>query len=85
MEDITDIDYRHVKRVFKYLNKKILGDYHELYVQSDTILLADVFENFRSMSLKICGLHPAHFLSLPGLAWLAFLKSRSKIRVINWY
>ena len=48
MEDITDVDYRHAKRVFKNLNNQNLGDYHDLYVQSDTLLLADVFENFRN-------------------------------------
>ena len=51
MEDITDVDYRHAKRVFKSLNNKNLGDYHDLYVQSDTLLLADVFENFRNMCI----------------------------------
>ena len=45
MEDITDVDYRHRKTVFEYLINKNLGDYHDLYVQSDTLLLADVFEN----------------------------------------
>ena len=49
MEDITDVDHRNAKRVFKSLNNKNLGDYHDLYVQSDTLLLADVFENFRNM------------------------------------
>ena len=44
MEDITDVDYRHGKTVFEYLINKNLGDYHDLYVQSDTLLLADVFE-----------------------------------------
>ena len=48
MEDITDVDHRDAKRVFKNLNNKNLGDYHDLYVQSDTSLLADVFENFRN-------------------------------------
>ena len=51
MEDITD--HRHAKRVFKCLNNKNLGDYHDLYVQSDTLLLADVFENFRQMCIKV--------------------------------
>ena len=51
-----------------------LGDYHDLYVQSDTLLLADVFENFRDMCLKEYELDPAHFLSLPGLAWQECLK-----------
>ena len=61
MEDITDVDYRHAKKVFKNLSNKNLGDYHDLYVQSDTILLADVFENFRNISIKVYQLDPAHF------------------------
>ena len=48
MEEIIDVDCRHAKRVFKNFNNKNLGDYHDLYVQSDTLLLADVFENFRN-------------------------------------
>ena len=74
MEDITDVDYRHAERVFKSLNNKNLGDYHDLYVQSDTLLLADVFEAFRNMCIKVYELDPAHFLSAPGLAWQACLK-----------
>ena len=49
MENITDVDYRHAQRVFKTFNNKNLVDYNYLYVQSDTLLLADVFENFRNM------------------------------------
>ena len=60
MENIDDIDYRHGNNVFKRFKLKTLGEYHDLYVQSDTLLLADVFENFRN--------------SLPGLAWQACLK-----------
>ena len=71
MEDIGDIDYRHGNNVFKGFK---LGDYHDLYVQSDTLLLVDVFENFRDMCLKEYELDLAHFLSLPGLAWQACLK-----------
>ena len=71
MEDITDIDYGHAKRVF---NNKYIGNYHDLYVQHHTLLLADVFENFRNMCLKEYKLDPAHFLSAPGLAWQACLK-----------
>ena len=51
-----------------------MGEYHDLYVQSDTLLLAHVFENFRDMCLKEYELDPAHFLSLSGLAWQACLK-----------
>ena len=74
MEDITDADHRHAKRVFKSLNNKNLGDYHDLYVECDTLLLAYVFENFRNMCIKVYELDPAHFLSAPGLAWQACLK-----------
>ena len=74
MEYITDVDYRHGKAVFEYLINKKLGDYHDLCVQSDTLLLADVFENFRNMCIKVYELDPAHFLSATGLAWQDCLK-----------
>ena len=74
MKDIIDVDHRHAKRIFKNLNNKNLGDYHDLYVQSDTILLADVFKNFRNKCIEIYELDPAHFLSAPGLAWQVCLK-----------
>ena len=80
MEDITDVDYRHGKTVFEYLVNKNLGDYHNLCVQSDTLLLADVFENFRNMCIKVYELFPAHFLSAPGLAWKACLK-KTKVKL----
>ena len=53
MEDITDAKYTHAKKVCKDFEIKNLGEYHDLYVQSDTSLLADVFENFQNMCLKI--------------------------------
>ena len=53
MENINDIDYRHGNNVFKKFKLKNLGEYHDLYVQSDTLLLADVFENFRNMCIKV--------------------------------
>ena len=74
MEDITDADYMHAKRVCKDFEIKNLGEYHDLYLKSDTLLLADVFENFRKMCLKIYHLDPVKFLSAPGLAWQAALK-----------
>ena len=74
IEDIPDGDHRHAKRVFKSLNNKNLGNYPDLYVQSDTLLLADVFENFRNKCIEIYELDPVHFLSSPGLAWQACLK-----------
>ena len=74
MENIDDIDYRHGNNVFKRFELENLGDYHDLYVQSDTLLLADMFENFRDTCIKKYELDPAHFLSLPGLARQACFK-----------
>ena len=56
------------KKVHKELKIRKLGEYYDLYIQSDTLLLADVFENFRNKSTEIYELDPAHFLSVPGLA-----------------
>ena len=65
LEDITDKVYTHAQKVFKEFKLKNLCDYHDLYV---TLLLADVFENFRNKCIEIYELDPAHFLSAPGLA-----------------
>ena len=64
LEDITDADYMHAKRVCKDFETKNLGEYHELYLKRDVLFLADVFENFR----KIYELDPVKFISAPGLA-----------------
>ena len=53
-----------------------MGDYHNLNVQTDTLLLPDVFEKFREKCIEICGLDPSHFYSAPGLAWQACLKKK---------
>ena len=73
-EGITDEDYAHAQNVWDALNIKNLGEYHDLYVQSDTALLADVFESFRDKCIEIYEFDPARFLSAPGLAWQARLK-----------
>ena len=84
MENITEMDYIHTNNVLKTIKLNNLGDYHDLYVKSDTLLLADVFENFRKACIETYELDPAHFISLPGLAWQACLKkNRSRIRVID--
>ena len=86
MENIDDIDYRHGNNVFKRFKLKNIGEYHDLYVQSDTLLLADVFENFRNTCLEVYQLDPAHFLSLPGLAWQMCLKKISiKLELLTDY
>ena len=53
LEDITDEDYTHAQKVFEELKLKTVGGYHDLYVKSDTIFLADVFENFRNKCIEI--------------------------------
>ena len=68
MENITDIDYRYTKNILSKFNIKNPGEYHDLYVQSDILLLADVFTSFRNVCHDIYGLDPAYFLSAPGLA-----------------
>ena len=73
-EHITDEEYAHAQKVWDIFKIKNLGEYHDLYVQSDTALLADVFENFRDKCIEIDELDPAHFLSAPGLSWKACLK-----------
>ena len=73
-EHITDEDYAHAQKVQGKFNIKNLGEYHDFYVQSDTTLLADVFESFRDKCIEIYDLDPAHFLSAPGLARQACLR-----------
>ena len=68
LENITDKDYDHVKKVWEAFEIKNLGEYHDFYVQCDTLLLA-VFENLRDKCIEIYGLDLAHFLSVLELAW----------------
>ena len=74
LENISETDYAHANNVFKKFDINNLGEYHDLYVRSDTLLLADIFENFRRSCLENYELDPAHFVSLPRLAWEACLK-----------
>ena len=84
MEDITDAYYMHAKRVCKDFEIKKLGEFHDLYLKRDTLLLADVFENFRKMCLKIYRFDPVKFLSAPGLAWqAAFQKTEVKLELLT--
>ena len=74
LESISDEGYAYVKKVWNVLETKNRGAYHDLYVQSDSLLLADVFKNFRDKCIEIYELDPADFWSAPGLAWQACLK-----------
>ena len=71
---ITEEEYEHAQRVWKAFSRKTLGNYHNLYVVTDVLLLADVFENFTKVCLEKYGLDPAHYYSSPGLSWDALLK-----------
>ena len=86
LEDISDEDYAHAQKVWDVFKINNLGDYYDLYVQSDTLLLADVYENFRNMCLEKYELDPTYFVSAPGLAWQACLKkTRVKLELITDY
>ena len=80
MEDITVSDYKHTKRVCKDFEITNSGEYRDLYVQSSTLLLADVFENFQNMCLEIYELDPAKCYSAPGFAWQVALK-KTKVKL----
>ena len=73
MKDTTDADYAHTKRICKYFEIKNLEEFNDLHVQSDTLLLANVFENYRNMCLEIYELDLTIFISALGLAWQAAL------------
>ena len=86
LENISDEDYAHAQKVWKVFEIKHLGEYHNLYAQTDTLLLADVFENFRNKCIEIYGLDPVYFVSAPGLAWQACLKKTGvKLELITDY
>ena len=84
MGDITDIAHRHAKKVFNKLSNKNLGDYHDLHVQSDTLVLADVFKNFGNMCTKVYELDPAHFFICTRISMASMFKeNRCEIRIVN--
>ena len=79
LEDIS-------QNVWNIFEINIIGDYHDLYVKSDTLLLADVYENFRNMCFEKYQLDPTYFVSAPGLAWQACLKKTGvKLELITEY
>ena len=73
-EDISDEEYKHAQKVWETFEIENIGQYHDLYLKSDVLLLVDVFENFRETCLTYYGLDPCHYVSSPGLSWDAMLK-----------
>ena len=73
-EHITDEEHNHAQTVWNTFELKTMGEYHDLYLQSDVLLLADVFENFRKTCLEYYRLDPCHYFTSPGLRWNAMLK-----------
>ena len=73
-EHISDKDYEHAQNVWNNFDLKNMGEYHDLYLKSDILLLADVFENFRKTCLQYYKLDPCHYFTSPGLSWDAMLK-----------
>ena len=71
--ELTEEEYRHALRVCVEMKCKRFKDYHEIYLQCDVLLLADIFENFRETCHQNYGLDPANYVSAPGLAWDAML------------
>ena len=73
-EHISDEDYCHANKVWNTFQLQTMGEYHNLYLKSDILLLADVFENFRKTCLQYYKLDPRHYFTSPGLSWDAMLK-----------
>ncbi|KAK3088565.1 hypothetical protein FSP39_020689 [Pinctada imbricata] len=73
-EHLSEDSYQHAKNVWQTFDMQDMGQYHDLYLKTDVLLLADVFENFRDLCLEFYHLDPAHYYTSPGLAWEAILK-----------
>ena len=78
MKGISDEDHEHAKQVWNIMEEKTLSCYHDTYLRTDVLLLADVFETFRDKCLSHYKLDPTHFYTAPGLAWQALLKTAAE-------
>lgn len=73
-EGISDEQFQHAQKVWNTFKMKTMGEYHDFYLKSDTLLLSDIFENFRKTCLQYYKLDPCHYFVSPGLFWVAMLK-----------
>ena len=77
---INDKDYLKAKKMWNAFDIKIVGEYHDLYLKTDVLLLCDVFERIIDVCLEYYGLDPCHYFSAPGLSWDAMLKLECRVR-----
>ncbi|KAG1650299.1 hypothetical protein GQR58_028156 [Nymphon striatum] len=82
--NISDDDYKHAQSVWNIFKMKSMRDYHDLYLKTDVLHLADVFENFRDVCLQNYILDPAWYYTAPGLAWDAALKIWCRVGIIEY-
>ena len=83
-DGISNEDYEHARNIWETFQMKNMGEYHDLYLKSDVVLLADVFENFRKPCLATYELHPCWYLTAPSFAWDCFLKiTRVKMELLK--
>ena len=73
-QHVTNGEYNHARKVWETFNIKTMGEYHDLFLKSDVLFLADVFESFRKTCLQYYKLDPCHYFTSPGLSWDAMLK-----------
>ena len=82
--NVTDKDYEHAINVWNKFNMKTFGDYHDIYLKTDVLLLADIYENFRDLCLTYYKLDLVHYFGTPGIAWDACLKlSKQELELIT--
>ena len=81
---VTDQDYEHAINVWNKFNTKTFGEFHDIYLKTDVLLLADIFENFRDLCLIYYKLDPVYYFGTPGIAWDACLKiSKQRLELIT--
>ena len=84
MSGVNDEDYKHAFSVWREFRIRNMGEYHDLYLRTDVVLLANVFKSFRRVCLEKYGLDPSHFYTAPGLAWKACLKKTEVTLKLYW-
>ena len=84
-ENISDEQYNHAKNLWNTFNLNTMGEYHDLYLKSDILMLADLFHYFKKTCLQYYKLDPCHYFPSPGLSWDAMLKMTYQIGSYDWH